>query len=85
MLVRSSPSVCPYSREPYYPSIALVLTQNGCERAEDEHRPRRAARRHRCARKPPAEDESRTQTLSVADAKEVVVRGQLQLGTALIY
>ncbi|KAL1755141.1 hypothetical protein FB107DRAFT_214256 [Schizophyllum commune] len=71
MLVRPSPSACPYSREPYYPSITLVLTQNGCDRAEDKHRPRRAARRHRCVRKPLAEDESRTQTLSVADAKEV--------------
>ncbi|KAI5890542.1 uncharacterized protein SCHCODRAFT_02507343 [Schizophyllum commune H4-8] len=70
--VRPRPSVCPYSREPYYPSIALVLAQNGSERPEDKYRPRRAARRHRCVRKPPPEDEGRgRQPLSFARSEDV--------------
>ncbi|KAL1723938.1 hypothetical protein EV715DRAFT_285998 [Schizophyllum commune] len=70
---RPSPSVCPYSREPYYPSIALVLAQNGSERPEERYRPRRAARRHRCVRKPPPEVESRGR-LPVSVAREEYVK-----------
>ncbi|KAL1744787.1 hypothetical protein HDZ31DRAFT_63769 [Schizophyllum fasciatum] len=57
MLVRPGP-VLPHAREPYYPSITLVLAQNGCEVPVEEPRHRRAARRHRCVRKP-SSDENR--------------------------
>ncbi|KAL1680331.1 hypothetical protein EV122DRAFT_288822 [Schizophyllum commune] len=70
---RPSPSVFFYSREPYYPSIALVLAQNGSERPEEKYRPRRAARRHRCVRKPPPEVESRGR-LPVSVAREEYVK-----------
>ncbi|TRM69513.1 hypothetical protein BD626DRAFT_563254 [Schizophyllum amplum] len=50
MLARSTPAFPP--RAPYYPSITLVLSQNGCGPPEDKFRHKRASRRRRCVRVP---------------------------------